>query len=170
MKYKIKRMVDKNDKEKIYEVFNECYTKYGKLVYFVISKYVYDQHDNEDLTNEVFISFFNNLETLDITRNIKNYLTTSAKNTAINYIKKNKKMEYNDEYITMIPDQPTSAYNDLVLEMSSCLTKEEIDIIIEHVVYDVKFKDLAEEYHKPLNTIISIYHRAIKKFRKFKGV
>ena len=37
MKYKIKRMVDKNDKEKIYEVFNECYTKYGKLVYFVIS-------------------------------------------------------------------------------------------------------------------------------------
>lgn len=170
MKYKIRKIINIKDQEKIYKVFNECYTKYGKLVYFVISKYVYNSHDVEDLTNDVFIKFFNNLETLDIQQNIKSYLTTSAKNTAINFIKKNKKIEYNDEYITIISDHQTSAYNDLVSEMARCLTKEEIDIIIEHVVYDVKFKDLAEGYNKPLNTIVSIYHRAIKKFRKFKGV
>lgn len=171
MDNKLYKTIKSGNETEIYKVFNECYMKYAKLVYFVISQYIHNNHDIEDLTNEVFISFFNNITNLNLNKNIKGYLTTSAKNAALNFIKTHNKIEYNEEYITNISDHHTNnAYQELLLEMSDCLTKEEIDIIILHTVYDLKFKDISQQYNKPINTIISIYHRSIKKFRKFKGV
>ena len=50
--------------------------------------------------------------------------------------------------------------------MEHCLTTFETEIILKHVVYDYTFKELGILYNKPLNTIISTYHRAVKKFLK----
>jgi DNA-directed RNA polymerase specialized sigma24 family protein len=53
--------------------------------------------------------------------------------------------------------------------MEKYLNNNEIDIIIQHSIYDYSFKELSLKYNKSINTIISIYHRAIKKYLKGVG-
>lgn len=50
-------------------------------------------------------------------------------------------------------------------KMKRFLNNFEIEIIIKHNIDGYSFKELSIEYNKPLNTIISIYHRGLKKFK-----
>ena len=51
-----------NDIQRIDLLFEEIYYRYGKLVGFVISKYVFVKEDIEESISDVFISFYNNLK------------------------------------------------------------------------------------------------------------
>lgn len=62
------------DKRIINQVFEEIYYEYGHLIGFVISQYVKNKSDVEELINDVFLNFFNNLDKIKI-KNIKAYLT-----------------------------------------------------------------------------------------------
>lgn len=69
----------------------------------------------------------------------------------------------------MIPDKNSNnSYYLLLKEMEECLSKEEIEIILKHSVEGMKFKFIAAELKKPTNSIITTYHRAIKKIKKHK--
>ncbi|MDE7213019.1 MAG: hypothetical protein K2N42_00390, partial [Anaeroplasmataceae bacterium] len=59
-------------------------------------------------------------------------------------------------------------YNLLLKEMEECISKEEIEIILKHIVEGMRFKSIAEELKKPTNSIITSYHRAIKKIKNYK--
>ena len=50
--------------------------------------------------------------------------------------------------------------------MKKYLNEFEINIILKHVVYGLKFKEIANEYNMSINTVFAIYNRAIKKIRK----
>ena len=164
------RRIQSGSEDQIHKIFNEIYIKYGKLVFFVISKYVPRYHDAEDLTNDVFLSFFNQIQQIDLADNIKSYLTTSAKNKALNFVNQQKNYVEVSESIFLIPDKNSdNSYYLLLKEMEECLSKEEIEIILKHSVEGMKFKSIAEEMKKPTNSIITKYHRAIKKFKNYKG-
>lgn len=165
---KLSRALKSNNDFYIHMVFEEIYNTYGRLVYFTIMQYVKNNMDVEDITQEVFISFFNNLSKADI-KNIKYYLVVSAKNKAINFLKrKNIDIVFDENIILEKIDDSSNNfdYNKIIKNMKEYITEYEIDIIIKHIVYDYSFKELAEMYDKPINTIISTYHRAIKKYKK----
>ena len=86
---KLKRALNSNDINKIHEVFDEIYSTYGRLIYFKISQYVDNKLHVEELTQDVFVSFYNNIMNSEII-NIKYYLVISAKNKAIDYLKTKK--------------------------------------------------------------------------------
>lgn len=161
--------IQSGNEEQIHKLFNEIYSTYGKLVFFVISKYVYQYQDIEDLTNDVFLSFFNQIQQINLKGNIKSYLAISAKNTALNFIKRKKANIEVSESIFLIPDKNNNSYYLLLKELEECLSKEEIDIVLKHVVEGIKFRFIAEEMKKPTNSVITTYHRAIKKFKQYKG-
>ncbi|MCM1130380.1 MAG: sigma-70 family RNA polymerase sigma factor [Roseburia sp.] len=169
---KDKRLISKiqfGNEEQIHKVFNEIYVTYGKIVFFVISKYVHQLQDVEDLTNDVFLSFFNQIQQIDLKNNIKSYLTASAKNKVLNFISKRHNQIEASESIFLIPDKNNkNSYYLLLKEMEECLSKEEIEIILNHSVEGMRFKSIATELKKPTNSIITTYHRAIKKFKKYK--
>ena len=50
--------------------------------------------------------------------------------------------------------------------MKRCVSEYEVEIVIKHVVEDFTFKELAEFYQKPIETIFSTYKRAINKIKK----
>lgn len=164
---KLKLALKSNDSSKIHLVFEEIYYAYGKLVYFTIMQYVKNNMDVEDLTQDVFLHFFNNLLKTEI-KNIKYYLVVSAKNKAINFIKANQGKIILDENLVYEQEQKecNENYFKIISNMRQHLNNYEIDIIIQHTIYDYSFKDLANKYNKSINTIISTYHRAIKKYLK----
>lgn len=167
---RLHQKIQSGNEEQIHKIFNEIYCSYGKLVFFVISKYVHQVQDIEDLTNDVFLSFFKQIQQINLNGNLKSYLTTSAKNMALNFLNKQNNSVEISESIFLMPDKNSNnSYYLLLKEMEECLTKEEIEIILKYAIEGMKFKFIAEEMQKPTSSIITKYHRAIKKFKKYKG-
>ncbi len=167
---KLYRALKENNDVKFEEIFEQIYYEYCNLVAFIISKYVSNKEDVEELTNDVFIAFYKSLFKNEI-YNFKYYLVTSAKNVAINHLKKVKiDVIYNDEYILTIADADESMndslYQELLDELKKYLNEFEINVIILHNVYEYSIADIAKKNKKPRTSISSTYHRAIKKFNE----
>ena len=164
---RLSKAIKQNNIYKIEQIFEEIYYEYGKLVGFIISKYVSKREDIEELVDDVFISFSKSMMKTMI-NNIKYYLVTQAKNTSINFInKKENKIEmiYDEIYLSNSTYEQ-SKYYELIDEMKQVLTEKEINIILLHTIYNYSFEDISNKLNMPLQSIASIYRRAIKKFNK----
>ena len=56
-------------------------------------------------------------------------------------------------------------YCDLIKDLQKYLTNEQIDIILLHTIDGYSFKEIANKYNKKTNTIITIYNRALNKYK-----
>lgn len=150
--YKIKNINQYNSKEKM-KLFEEIYNEYYKLVCYILSKYITNEKDIEELANDIFLNFFNNMK--KIKSSIKYYLVVSARNLAINFLnKQSRENNYflNDEFIDQMSSRPLNQnYNRILLYLKEYLTNEEIEIIEDHLIYEKKFKLIAEERKKDEN-------------------
>ena len=54
---RLEKAIASKNVQKIEIVFEEIYYEYGKLVGFIISKYVYNKSDIEELVDDVFVNF-----------------------------------------------------------------------------------------------------------------
>lgn len=168
---KLKIVSKSNNKEKIETIFNEIYYEYSKLVYFIISGYIKNPLDIEELVDDVFLNFYKKIPTNTFS-NIKYYLTTSAKNTSINFVKSKSHHNYifDETCIFSCIDKNLSndLFEDYIIDMKQYLTNQEIEIILQHAVYDETFKSLACKFKTKTSTIASKYTRAIRKFKQHK--
>lgn len=111
------------------------------------------------------MQFYNHLPTNSID-NIKYYLLTSAKNIAMDFLKRKRVEIIYDENILneeLYECKHSIEYKELLNKMRMHLNDLEFDLILKHNLDNVTFKELSTTYNKPLNTILSIYHRALKK-------
>lgn len=165
---KLKYAIMSNDIDKIHSVFDDIYITYGRLVYFKIMQYIENKSDVEELTQEVFISFYNNILYVEV-KNIKYYLLTSAKNKSIDYLrKKREKIVFDENMVYEYEDIKSTniEYESIIEKMKMFLSELEIEIILKHNIDGYSFKEIAKEYNRPVNTILSIYNRSLKKFKK----
>ena len=164
---KLVSALNSKDKAKIESVFRQIYDSYFKLVYFCVSNYINVHEDIEDIVADVFVSFFNHLDSINIDGSIKYYLTTTAKNKAINFVKKKKEVLLEDNVLNSMKYE--SKPNLLLLSLNEKLTKEERYIIVSHVLYDYTLNEIATELNENLNTIKSKYRRTIQKLKLILG-
>ena len=75
-------------------------------------------------------------------------------------------MEENIVYDYVDDCSNNEEYNNIIDNMKKYLSEREINILLEHIIDGNSFKDLSVKYNIPLNTVISIYHRALKKYKK----
>lgn len=78
-----------SDREAKYKVlFEKFYTDhYSKVKYFAM-QYLNDEEDACNVAQEVFVSFWMNIENVDFNKNILAYLLTAAKNKSLNILSK----------------------------------------------------------------------------------
>ena len=166
-KHAIKALKGDNELD-IEEAFQYLYNKYSKLVLFCIMTIIKDIRDAEELTNDVFIKIFNNRINLCEEKNVKYYIVTTARNHTIDFLKK-KKLEVilNDEYVYNYEinsdDNNTSS---VISFIRRHLDDTESNIIINHIVYEYNFNEIAESLGLSVNTVKTKYYRSIKKLRK----
>ncbi|MCR4898985.1 MAG: sigma-70 family RNA polymerase sigma factor [Acholeplasmatales bacterium] len=157
---------DVNINSDLDKLFEKYYKTYSKLVYFVVNRLIEDEIEAEDLTNEVFLNFFEKYKNEKI-RNVKGYLTASARNMSITFLNKKNKMVIDNEYINNLSDNnEKSYYHELIKSFKKLLNDLELEIVIDHIVYDVKLSTIAKEKGVSNNTIKSIYRRALNKLKK----
>ena len=159
--------LNSNNRQKLESIFKKIYDSYFKLVYFCISAYVNKKEDIEDIVSDTFLSFYNHLDSIDASKSIKYYLTTTAKNKAINFIKKKKEV-YLDENVLNNKSYSTSI-NKVLLDIKDNLKQEEFELIIDHVLFDKSLHEIAKEKNLNFNTLKSKYHRIILKLKTILG-
>lgn len=169
------RAIQSKRKEEPEITFQYLYTKYKPLVRFVVAQYIKNEFDIEDITQETFVKFFNYAERIN--SSIKTYLTVSAKNIAFNFLKKNQKLSYvdTDEVPNLndvfLPSDYLSndRFDELICDMKKVLSEEDVNIILLHLVDDIKFQDIALQLNQNIKTVKTKYYRALKKYKKVKG-
>ena len=83
----LKKALISDDRILLEKVFEEIYNEYHNLIIYIVSKYINNELDIEEILNDVFFYFFKNIFKTEMT-NIKYYLVQSAKNLTINHLKK----------------------------------------------------------------------------------
>ena len=148
--------------------FEKIYYIYFILVSFIISKYIHNGLDVEELTNDVFINF-NQANKNSKIKNVKRYLIISAKNTAINFRIKNdkEKIIYDDEIINDYNNEfDDFGYYTIIKDLLIYLSHEELNILLLHIVYDYKFKEIAKKLNYSEAKTKTIFYNAKQKIKK----
>ena len=157
------------------QTFSYLYEKYKPLLMFIASRYIKNEVDIEDIVHNTFVEFFNNINNIHTT--IKSYLSVCCKTNALDYIRAKGKVIYVEtEKLSYIVDETIKIYDcndnyiELIENMKLYLTKEDITIILLHLIDDLKFDDIALKLNQKVKTIKTKYYRALKKYQKMKGV
>ena len=155
--------VKTGNRELINKAFCDVYDTYAKLVAFVVGKYVDDKETVKEIVNDTFISLFNHAD--KISSNIKYYLVVSAKHNAANYLAKKR-----FKTVALTPEirdeRQYYGYSEVLDSMRRVLTEEQVEIILLHVVEGYALKEIARMKNMNVYTVITVYNRAIKKYRK----
>ena len=162
---KLELALKSNDRTVIECVFNEIYHEYYKLIYFVAGQYLSDDYEIENVSNDVFLNFFNNLYKIKL-KNIKYYLTVSTKNLCINILKNRKDTVRDFDFEKVKSNDKNTLIYRLLKEN---LNEEEYEIVMEHVVYGKSLKELSKIMKCNNNTLKSKYLRAINKLKEKGG-
>ncbi len=145
-------------------IFNELYTKYRKLVYYIAFSIVKNNENSEDITQIVFSKIWS-MDTRSLPKNSEaSWLYTITKNETINYLRK-KQDNFDLEYIYYIVGEDVNinkllgyySYNSLI----SKLDKKEQEIVSLKILSNLSFKEIAQVLNEPVGTIKWRYYKSV---------
>ena len=155
------------DKERINAAFKSVYDEYSRLVAFVAAKYIGDKETIKELVNDVFLRAFNHAR--DISGSLKYYLVVSAKNAAIDRSKRENRFKTVPLSYADREGEEDFAFSETAERLKEILGEADADLVLLHAVDGYSFKELAEMKNMNPNTVLTRYHRAIKKLKREGG-
>lgn len=151
------------------DLFDDFYELTKKQVYVAIINIIKNKTICEDIMQDTYLKFLNNIHKYKDKTNVIAFIVTIARNLAINEYNKNKKEVhydlslYEEEIVSKTEETPLL---DLVYETLSGI---ELEVFILHVIDDLKHREIAKIMKKPLGTITWIYNKALKKMKEKVG-
>ena len=162
------RQIIKELKQNNYSSFDEFYNMTSRLVYCVILNIIKNKDTVEDLMQETYLKFLNNINNVNLGQNPNAYLAQIAKNLAINEYNKQKRVVVDDSYFENLGENKKDNIG-IDLGVINYLEGIEKEIVTLKIVGNLKFREIAEILDKPLGTVQWTYNEAIKKLRKKVG-
>ncbi len=143
----------------------ELYVSTKTAVYAFILSMLKDRHSADDVFQDVYVSIFENAAGYEAQGKPLAWIFTIAKNKCRMHFRSEKNhvdMDSVQELWTV--DAP--AEDRLVLQAAfGKLADEERNIVFLHVLSGMKHREIAKLLDMPLPTVLSNYHRALKKLR-----
>lgn len=147
-----------------YKLFDRFYEETSQQVFFTIKKYIHDTMTIEDIMQDVYVKFLKKIQDIKLDQNIKSYLTTMARNASIDYLRKNRPVELNDDVIYEAYDR--SNVGEEYLWLIEMLPSKEKEIVYLHVIEEQTFKDIAVITSEPLGTVLWRYKKAMTQLKE----
>ena len=145
------------------DAIGKVYDEYKNLMYFIIASYISLPEDCEDVLSEAFIKAINHREDLKDPSKIKSFLSTIARNCALDFIKKSKEVP-NDLIDEMYGEE--DQYNVMLNLLEPLLTNKETIVVYYRAVFSYSWAEIVEETGIPESTARAIYATAKEKLRK----
>ena len=168
-------MVDKDINELVkqlqngnIEAFDDIYYQTKNIVYYSIFIILKDCQLSEDIMQDTYLKALSKIHTYRRKAHFKSWLVTIAKNLAINEFNRRKREMLIDigenEYI--FGSCASTAENEVLInQIFTVLSDDEKEVVMLHVIGDLKHREIAKLLNKPIGTITWLYNKAIKKLK-----
>lgn len=161
----IKRIA-KGDKNALAELYYE--TK--SAIYGFSLSLTKNPADSEDILQETYLKIWSNADSYKAKGTPMAWILTITKNLALMKLREKKKhQDLEPEQWDMefhIPDTAGNTEDRHLLEAAlNILSEEERQIILLHAVSGLKFREISELTGFGLSTVLSKYHRSLKKLK-----
>jgi len=112
------------------EAFTQLYLRYSPTIYSALMVYIKDEHQADDLLQNVFVRFWEKRAELPAIQNIENYLFILARNLVLNHIKR-RAIEENVHQVlrSRMPESANSTDNRMLELEYKRLLQEAIDAL-----------------------------------------
>ncbi|WP_242927320.1 RNA polymerase sigma factor [Pontibacter vulgaris] len=156
--------------------FNQLVRKYQQKVYWHIRKMVIDHEDADDLTQEVFIKVWKNLENFRQDAQLYTWLYRIATNECLTFLSSKKRkffLPINDvaaELAEKIDSSPDIAGDEIQLKLQKALLRlpDKQRLVFNMKYYDdLKYEEISEILGTSVGALKASYHHAVKKIEEF---
>lgn len=157
----------------------EIYEEYIGLIYAIVKDVLKSRENAEDVTSDFFIKLWDKADTFQSGRGHKTWITTIARNMAIDFLRKYGKeevREFSEEPETddfykggAVPDSPVEqeVLSDMTItEALSGLKENEKQIMNMKILGDMTFQEIAGTLRISIGTVTWRYRNAVKKLRR----
>lgn len=80
------------------DFFDYAYSRYSKMVRFYVYSYLKDNEKSNDIVQDVFLAFWEKIDTLDSSRDVFPYILVMAKYRCLNHLRREKyHQEFSDQ-------------------------------------------------------------------------
>lgn len=152
------------------QAFERLYTETKRGVYAFLYTYFNNRFDCEDAMQTVYLKIKSNISGYRFGTNGMAWILQIAKNTALNELRsKATRDRYSatESAAAWCDGTERAAVRDmLVSTMKRVLDADEQRIVVLHVVWGYKHKEIAADTGAPIGMITSKYKRAIEKLKK----
>ncbi|MEZ7821316.1 MAG: RNA polymerase sigma factor [Patescibacteria group bacterium] len=163
--------------------FSILVKKYLDSVYSFAYIYVKDGSIAEDITSDVFLKVFKNIKKFDKNKKFKTWIFEITKNTALDYIKKKKDINFSsieldnnkeDCFENLIEDESKLQDEIFDIKNDASIVKKEIDklplkyreIINLYYISELNFREISEFLNESIDTVKSKHRRALISLKK----
>lgn len=141
----------------------EVYFALKNLMFFVISTYVSNYEDCNDILDEAFIKVYECRCKIGNKHQLKSFASLVAKNMAIDFIKKKK--DCLCEYIDDIYGD-NDRTNEIINDLEQYLSNKEAIVVYYRIVFSYSWKEITEFTGIANSTARLLYKTALAKLRK----
>ena len=157
----------------------DIYEAYIGLIYSIVKDVVRDRESAEDVTSDFFIRLWDKADKYQPGHGHKTWITTVARNMAIDYVRKYSREEVSD-FIgdtedTDYPEQNADADNPVekqvlgdmtIQEALALLQEKERQILNMKILGEMTFQEIADALRIPMGTVTWRYRNAVNKLRR----
>ena len=153
------------------EALAELYQRTRAAVYGLALSYLKNAHAAQDLTQDVYVQVWDCAEQYRLTGSPMGWLLAVCRNLCLMRLRREERhAALSEEEWDAIPARECGLDADeraLLQGALASLTDEERRIVLLHAVTGLKHREIAALLELPLPTVLSKYHRALKKMRIF---
>ena len=153
------------------EDMSELYSRTRTAVYSLALSYLGNAHDAQDITQDTFVQVWERAGQYRPNGSPMGWLLTVCRNLALMRIRKaDRHADLDDSGWDAIPAEEKGLSVEeraLLQDALAFLDKNERRVVMLHAAAGMKHREIAVLLEMPLATVLSKYHRAIKKLRAF---
>lgn len=155
-----------------YSNFNTFYEITKKSVFYNILSFVKSYEVSEEILQNTFVKFLSSIKDLKYHSPILGLLITISKNLSLDYLKKIKEDEIEDNTLIKDESNEKELSNNILDSMllldrlKKVLKEKEYEVILFHIYDELTFEEIAKLTSSPLGTILYRYNIAIKKAKE----
>ncbi|PKK98524.1 MAG: hypothetical protein CVV57_06215 [Tenericutes bacterium HGW-Tenericutes-2] len=156
-------------KQKNYQSFDTFYNLTKNQVFYAIISVVKDNDLAQDIMQDTYVKFLEKIDQYKDGANPYAYLSTIARNLAINTYNQRKREVYSEEIFETIPSPEENNDEEDIFKILDLLDPDEREVVTLHIINNLKFREIVPIVDKPLGTVLWIYNKAIKKLKEKVG-
>ena len=151
------------------EAFARLYGLTRGAVYALALSVLGDRHEAQDIAQDVFVKVWESAPTYRPQGSPMAWLLTVARNMARSRLRQGgRQVGLDEETWNAIPALETAVTPEDRAVLQAALTRlsaEERQIVLLHAVTGLKHREIAQLLELPLSTVLSKYHRGLKKLK-----